>query len=70
MYLSKYPEHVDIRKVDDGHTSLMIAAVNNYQDVVYLLASKVCKSCATVVVVVILLSAPIIGITYVFLTTL
>jgi len=44
MYLSKYPEHVDTRKVDDGHTPLMIAAVNNYQDIVYLLASMVRKS--------------------------
>ncbi len=41
QYLSKHPEQVNTRKVDDGHTSLMIAAVNNYLDIVYLLGSMV-----------------------------
>lgn len=49
QYLAKYPQHVDTRKVDDGHTALMIAAVCNYQDIVYLLASMVISVCVFVV---------------------
>lgn len=40
--MARFPEHVDTKKVDDGHTPLMIAAANNHQDIVHLLGSMVC----------------------------
>ena len=40
--MARFPEHVNMVKVDDGHTALHIAAANDHLDVVRLLASVVC----------------------------
>ena len=40
--MARFPEHVNMVKVDDEHTALHIAAANDHFDVVRLLASMVC----------------------------
>ena len=42
--MARFPEHVNMVKVDDEHTALHIAANNDHLDIVRLLASMVCKS--------------------------
>ena len=41
--MARFPEHVNMVKVDDEHTALHIAAANDHLDIVRLLASMVCN---------------------------
>lgn len=41
QFMNRYPEHINVRKLDDGHTPLHIAAANDHLDIVDLLASMV-----------------------------
>ena len=40
--MTRFPDHVNTIKLDDGHTALHIAAANDHLDLVRLLASVVC----------------------------
>ena len=42
QFMARFPELVNMVKVDDEHTALHIAAANDHLDVVRLLASVVC----------------------------
>ena len=39
--ISHHPEHINMVKLDDGHTTLHVAVANNHLDIVCLLASMV-----------------------------
>lgn len=41
QFIDRFPEHVNMIKMDDGHTALHIAAANDHLDVVSLLCSLV-----------------------------
>lgn len=41
QFISRFPEHVNMIKMDDGHTALHIAAANDHLDIVSLLCSLV-----------------------------
>ena len=43
--MARVPEHVNMVKIDDGHTALHIAAANDHLDLVRLLASVVRMCC-------------------------
>ena len=41
QFIGRFPEHVNMIKMDDGHTALHIAAANDHLDIVSLLCSLV-----------------------------
>ena len=41
QFIGRFPEHVNMIKMDDGHTALHIAAANDHLDIVSLLSSMV-----------------------------
>ena len=41
QFVGRFPEHVNMIKIDDGHTALHIAAANDHLDIVSLLCSLV-----------------------------
>ena len=41
QFIGRFPEHVNMIKMDDGHSVLHIAAANDHLDIVSLLSSMV-----------------------------
>lgn len=41
QFIGRFPEHVNMIKMDDGHSALHIAAANDHLDIVSLLSSLV-----------------------------